>query len=713
MQAERDRLTDPVQQTADKIQAVNAAGNEAVENAQRRLVPTAADVAADQKAMAERMDQGETWEQSQGKNFSSPTNDQGVMSTAGNIGGKLATRTASGIGLGAPMAIGSDIYSGIRNGNWDFANTQSVGNDIVSPITEGLTPGNPQAQAQTQRPELGNTSFANNVVPEWSKQLKEVAESTEPQPFGKQYAAGVGSQLLDNYKLIASAPVAGGAAGLASKIPMIGPTIGSGIGMTAGTLPTVMTAGAAAINEGGLQSVDPETGLTGRQTEAQQRGILAAQTGAGNYSPNMVPPNATPGQQQEWMDSAVNGGIRAMNAKLTAAGKPEMNPQQVQEYTAQQTAKLEPVFKQQNEARAAANIPGMSQDGKTFDPMGQIKLPEGFNASNTRSFMTPEMTSHVEAMQHQDMKTFGDLTQKLPPEMQQHLQSGAPATPQEMEAMKQAGIDPNMVKATAQRIATSGPLMDSVQRWNGDMNKAFQAAGTPESMQAAFKSNPTLADAAQKDAASSGGDIMSSLSKMWTNLGPMGQMLVGIGLPVALFGMMNSVMGEGGMGSVMMGLLGGGAAALGLNQANMLPQGVSDMINPVLHQLGLSGLAGSKPGETGAPTGAPAAGAEAAPAGTTAPGGAASAVGINMADPASRKALLSAPPAEQDAAFQQKMKTDPELKAKIMQAHSVWTSGAPFSQSIVSGQIRAKYPDMTDQEIATFMDTAGRNKGKV
>jgi hypothetical protein len=685
---------------------VDAVGNSFNSMARNKWLPTVGGVREDQAAAAAKVREGATPEQAAMESYSAPTNDPSYSAMLGH-----AAQGMSGVLPGLYGTAGgamTDLYN--RDPNMTY--TAAGARDLTAPFTNML--GGARHPVADQASGL---SMQRDVMPGLSDKLRNYAEAQNPDaPMGSQYAAGLGSRLAGNYttlgNLAGMSAIGGPMIAGATGVPAAGPI--SALRMLAKTAPTsapgLQVLGDAA---GEWQDQTPGAGgLTPRQQQGQERAMVEAATGQRPVTADMVPANTSPMEQQAFAASTINGGVEAQNAKLTAAGKPPMNAQQTAAFREQQQAKLDPIFKQHNEARAAANIPGLSQDGKTFDPMGQIKLPEGFNASNTRSFMTPEMSQHVEVLQHQDMKTFNDMVKALPPDMQQHLQSGAPATPQEMEAMKQAGVDPNMVKATAQRIATSGPLLDSVKRWNGDLTKAQEAAGTPEAMRAAATSNTSLTDAAKQNAAATGTDFMSSLSKMWTDLGPMGQILVGGGMAVGLFGMLNSVMGEGGMGSILMGLLGGGAVGLGLNQAGMLPQGVSDVLNPILNQIGLGGLAGGKPGETGAPNTAGAAGA-AKPAATPAAGGAASKVGVNLADPAARKALLSAPPAQQDTALQQKAQADPALKAQLLQAHSTWTSGIPFSQSIVSGKIREQYPDMTDQEISTLMDTVGRNRGRL
>jgi hypothetical protein len=176
--------------------------------------------------------------------------------------------------------------------------------------------------------------------------------------------------------------------------------------------------------------------------------------------------------------------------------------------------------------------------------------------------------------------------------------------------------------------------------------------------------------------------VMTSLKGIWDGLGTMGQILVGGGLAVGLFGLMNSIMGEGGMGSILATLLGGGALALGLNKGNMLPQGVSDVINPFLKSIGLSDLAG------GAAPAAPGA----APA-TTGPGGEPVAA---TAPPAANSAMkqLGINSIQDPGAVEKLMSAAPDVRTNVLQ------------EALASGQV-------SGEDLATAASHWEGNRGRV
>jgi hypothetical protein len=82
-------------------------------------------------------------------------------------------------------------------------------------------------------------------------------------------------------------------------------------------------------------------------------------------------------------------------------------------------------------------------------------------------------------------------------------------------------------------------------------------------------------------------------------------------------------------------------------------------------------------------------------------------LGIDLNDPAAQEALMNAPLEQRQAKLQEVLAADPTLKPQLQKAYDAWNSGIPFSQGVVTRQIRAKYPNISDQAIAKLMDTVG------
>jgi hypothetical protein len=118
--------------------------------------------------------------------------------------------------------------------------------------------------------------------------------------------------------------------------------------------------------------------------------------------------------------------------------------------------------------------------------------------------------------------------------------------------------------------------------------------------------------------------------------------LLGIGVPVALLGMLSMVLGEEGMGGLLMTLLGGGAALYGASRAGLLPDfGLGSILG------GGTGNGAPGPAAAGGGAAAPPAAATPPASTTTAPAPAPTPVGGGPVGPADKFGRLAALPFEQ------------------------------------------------------------------
>jgi hypothetical protein len=667
-------------------------------------------IGEDQARYADMINSGVSPEDAAKRNFSDPTNDPTVGSMARGFGRNMANILPGMVAM--PGAIGADIYNMIKDEaaarargedrpdpSWRYS--AAAGRDILSPFTGMMGPQHNEALEQDVP---GGESMARDVMPRVSRQLADVAGAPNKAGYNPvtRWAAGVGSDLTSQYLPLGNAAALGiGAAGLPTTGVMGG--VGTGMKLISGGGPGIM-AGWSALNEGYNQLPGTgRAGMTGRQQEMTDLAMSEAANGQKLPTLDQIPTTLDPDARAEFKQTMTQGGLRAQNEERQRLGLPPLNKQQADAFVAKQSAPIDAAYKQQDLDQIALKVPGtgiVGPDGKQkFNPLSKLELPKDLNPRDNRAFMTPEMTAHIETLFAHDSKSFDEATKSLDPALQKRLERGEELSTADKEVLQRNGVNVPELTATAYRMGQSRPLLMARDMFNGDMVAAEKAANTPEAYMAAAQKDHELADLAARNAAASGTDFMSSLSKIWGDLGPMGQMLAVGGLALGTIGMMTSLLGEGGMGSILMTLLGGLGVGLAANKANLLPTGLSDMINPALESLGLGDLMG------GAQAEAP--GAAAPGAAPAAPPNAAAQVGVpNVFDPAARQKLMAAPPQEQDKTLQMMMARDKSLGENLASAAS-WFGYAPKS---VLARAQKAIPGVTMPEVQALINSYNRLK---
>lgn len=130
---------------------------------------------------------------------------------------------------------------------------------------------------------------------------------------------------------------------------------------------------------------------------------------------------------------------------------------------------------------------------------------------------------------------------------------------------------------------------------------------TLQQLHAKLPTLPATQDIA-KDLAAQGhpdpqGGAMEQIQGLWNNLGPNGQALALVGAPMALIGLAMTAFGNGGLGSILMMLLGGGAVAGGLGGAfdeGGAAEGLGNWVGKLLGGGAPEGGAAGTPPATGA-----------------------------------------------------------------------------------------------------------------
>jgi hypothetical protein len=281
--------------------------------------------------------------------------------------------------------------------------------------------------------------------------------------------------------------------------------------------------------------------------------------------------------------------------------------------------------------------------------------------------------------------------------------------------MTQAGVDPKAIQTAVHQRMTAA-AMTTLYHSGGDATQTIAQLKTPEAMYAAMQKDPSLATAAQQKVETGAApDFMTGLKQTWDGLGTMGQILSVGGLALGAIGLMNALSGEGGMGSVLMTLLGGGGLLLGLNK---------DLRNSVLGLMGLGGGAGPAGAEAG-PTPmteeqlatasrglyAPGANGEPIAAGPAAPG-AAGQLGIdvktlNMQDPQTQAKLMQLPADQQTALMQQALAAGRIGGDDLATAAYRW-GGMGHNMVLDTMREKLNNPNLTEPQLKMIVDAFRR-----
>jgi hypothetical protein len=578
-------------------------------------MPTVSGVKTDQELMAKRINEGMNPALAQRLNFSSAQNDPTLQSYALGTTKNVLTKTYPAL-YGQVLGAASDLY----NMDPSLTNSRSAWRDFASIPFAAYGP----QDARAARP--GGLSFSGQVMPRWSKNLEDYATAPGTST-PMQYIAGGASDLAKQYDLIANiagysrlggagggaaageaGAAAPAAAGLLGRIPMLSRAI-----QAAKAIPELSVPGGFATWGAMMEGLTPGKGnMTARQVERMQED---QRLGKGP-----TPAGLDMEQWGTYAGQIAQGRVNAANEQsLINTGVP-LTPEQIAQ--TEKTVRSEVInqYTAQRKNFVDKTVPGMQAKGKI-----DLSGPD-YNPTDTRKWMSsPGRAEGVGHVNRQANETLEIMAKKLPPETSMRITQQEPLTPEDMVAMQKAGVDPAQATDAAHNASQSFLLLKAQQEpYYGNMQAMKEQNTGPQGMAKAVQNPQTgLADEAkQKTEAGEYPDPISAVKGMWDGLGTAGQLMVGLGLPVALFGLMNSFMGEGGMGSMLMTLLGGAGVIGGLHQGNMLPGGVQDLINNILSGFGLSHLAagGTQAGALKPPPGTAATGAGAGAAGAAAAG---------------------------------------------------------------------------------------------
>jgi hypothetical protein len=657
-----------------------------------------------------------------------PTSDINAPTWKSRLwGSTMGTGRALSALIGVPTGFVSDVGNLIRGRPGGFLpNTGAAARDFLSPITEADMPRYSEARQQT-----GNRSFFGDVTPEWTRTLQQVSQDPNQNILART-GAGMGSHITGQAELLsglASGGIAakglGAALAGAKSLPMLSQyapkLMQAGNMLQAYPKLVVPTTKGHALLHGALAAAPQLTGQALQQGEMERQMNMIS--GKETWDPTKNPPPENLEHFPAYAESVYQNQRTFENMQRAQQGRKPMNAAEEENFRAQKMAPLNEYHEQQQNQQVASTIPGMADAQGNHNPNGQIDT-SGIDPNDVAGWMNaaPGRIQAMDRVQRQSMQQLDQMTKSLPPELTQRLTAqGGQLTPEDMATMKQAGVNTDALQQTTQRLATTSALAVAFQS-GGNLNQVMQKMQTPQGMMDVAQKNPSIQQAAeQKVQSGEQPSFMSAIMDTCSKMGPMGMVLALGGMALGTISLMNAFSGEGGLGSILGGLLGGGALALGLNKGNMLPSGMSGMINPLLQRFGLGALAGTtpqaglpQPGAGGEPTvSAPATPAPAAPAaGATAQAApAAKQLGIDLS-PAGRAAMMAMPLDQQVASLKQGLTQDPAMAGKLQQAYSAWNAPWGMLQGTVKQQIRQQpgLENMSDAEIQKLMEVYGQTQ---
>jgi hypothetical protein len=306
-------------------------------------------------------------------------------------------------------------------------------------------------------------------------------------------------------------------------------------------------------------------------------------------------------------------------------------------------------YKELRQQQISQQIPGMSGPNGQYNPAGQIDTT-GMDPKNVRTWLTPERRQALAYQNQQDVQRFNEMVRNLDPQIQQVLSNGQPIDDAMKQQIKAAGLDPDQAISLGKRMATGTSVLAAETMAGGDMTRLPQHIETPEAGHAAAERNPDLADAArQRVITGQSPDMGSAISDVWNSMDTMGKILTFGGAGLGIVSLLSGLLGEGGLGSLLTAVLGGGMALFGANRAGLLGNtGVGRGTDAALQALGLGQFGSPGIAAMNAGGGAPAEGQTPSVQGMAAAGGAAATGGAAPAAPQTELGRLAAlPPAEQ------------------------------------------------------------------
>jgi hypothetical protein len=614
-----------------------------------------------------------------------------------------------------------DTGRGLAGQGFDYSNTAGAARDFFAPVARGFG-----AQTESGAP-LGpqvNKTFFQDTTPGWADQLHEYAGQEGGNPILKGMAgfaetptrwAGpiISAAMLSRMPLSAPGHLGVPASVASGLTNWLGPTTFLGRAATNMGIPLSAGAGGSLI---GMHSFGNALGQFGggAQQAYQQEMAAKAMKDPASYEKAFPQPQSID-DYKTWSANMWESQRNNINAQREAEGYGPMNAAEEALHKQEVMGKYDAKNEQLHNERIAKTVPGFTNPDGSFNPNGRLDPSKDptFNPDKVADWMNavPGRAQAINHIGEQASTAFTKDINKMPQEMQARLsQPNAKPTEADLAFMKQNGIDPQALAQNGERAGRANALLQA-QELGGSVKDVINNNQTPQKMVETAENNPSVREGAEQRSQQTGEGFMASLSKMWTDMGPMGQILAVGGLALGAIGLMGAFSGEGGLGSMLMGLIGGGGLLLGLNKGNILPQGMSDVINPILQSIGLGDLAGGQASAAAPQTGPGGEPLVTAPGGgPNTPGPASGALGI-INDPAARAKLMQSPQAEQDKALAEAYKADPTLRAQLDQAAGMWgdTEGMGIQRNIVRNKMRQRLgPQTSEQEIQGLINAARR-----
>lgn len=556
---------------------------------------TPAQVAAGQQARVDALNRGATPGQAARQD---PTRDVGV----GEAARRFVTELPGAVGGAGvmPAMAALDTTRGLTGRGWDFRHTRGAATEVADPLFHplGMSPVRDYAPGYAGQEhqqglfsgndiesELPRSEQRGGIAGDYARRLHEVHDNMRPAlPFGADQAAvGWAANVLDNAGPAAATNFLGSyggvPGGLASAARQAGWLTGGG------RMPAAFGAAQELYNN--------VTGQTARDI-AERRQL---QTITGERPPDMTGLDPTYADRTRYegdMAEQIRAQLAGENERRTALDQPPMTPQEAEQFRQRRWAQAEPGFRQLQRQDFARNLPGLAGPDGQFNPRGQLDLSprSGYNPRNVAGWLTPERSRALDNLVESDRTELQELTQKLPPEVQQAALNGQ-LTPEMAEQVRAAGGDVDQIRATGSRLAQATTIqLATLPQFGGDVTRVPQYMEDPAAGSMAASRNPDLAAAARTKVESGAApDMFTAVSDTWSGMDTLGKILTFGGVGLGLVGLISGLLGEGGVGSILTALVGGGMALFGANRAGLLGDNrVGQGLDAGLQQLGLGHL---------------------------------------------------------------------------------------------------------------------------
>ena len=754
-----------------------------------RWMPSVGGVAKDMQETTGLMNRGVPYRKAMAQNWSAPAGDL----TAGQFGNNAAFAVSHGPGaiFGVPAGATADFQNWMRGGEPSMEHTRSAARDFMSTYLSLVSPGGAAAKRSGGifSPEhvpsggKGPGSMFLDTAPALADKMQEYAKNTENGNPLLRTLADHGSGLVRMAGPIASSlalggiPGGGGAAtvegaaapaatGLAKMIPG---AVRSGWGTFArnfgGILPrggTGTTAGYASflpnyvtkqflsprdsaddMIRAGLQNSVPivDNLSMNQMTGVKERG-MSIDPEPTPWNPATNPP---PHDLRAWPEARKQllvGRIADVNEMRAKTGKPALSPGEQEALEKVYLKSFDDLHDKQRQQAVVGAVESMRNPDGTYNPNGTFDIP----VKDPKNLaMSPQVADAARFQAAMDNESLTKLNARIPPELAGKVERGMAITPQEQAILTAQNVDIPTIQRLGTRFANAKAVEIAHDQFRGDLVAARAAMGMPVAMEAAAKENPSLVKAGEKEVESGlAANVWEGIKNIWNTSDPMTRLLLFGGAAVGIVGLLNSVLGEGGLGSILMTLLGGGAAVLGANKLGLLPEGMSGPINSAADMFGLGDLvrnqavqpmtedqlnaamaptptAPGNPPPEGAPAGlpaGPAAGAAAdaglpgasspvAPGAPAAPAGAAQTAPPepDFRDLNVRRDLVRMAPDARVPVLYRAMQANPEMGAQIAKVADNWGITARLT---VLPKLQKVIPDIDMEQAQAGVDTFKR-----